>query len=148
MYRSVYYFCIFSMLLTNNAIGQINFVQSSDITVIKNSNTLGSPWTGGINFAQFSKVDLDLDGVDDLLVFDRSGKNGTKNGNKIIPFLYKSSNNTYKYAPEYITSFPAIKDWALMVDYNQDNKADLFTSSDNSIALYTNISSNFLELTH
>ena len=145
MYRSVYYFCIFSMLLTNNAIGQINFVQSSDITVIRNSNTLGSPWTGGINFAQFSKVDLDLDGVDDLLVFDRSGKNGTKNGNKIIPFLYKSSNNTYKYAPEYITSFPAIKDWALMVDYNQDNKADLFTSSDNSIALYTNISSDFLE---
>ncbi|MDC0189426.1 T9SS type A sorting domain-containing protein [Flavobacteriales bacterium] len=144
MYRYILLISLCSFL-TNHAIGQISFIQSNDITIIKNSNTLGSPWAGGINFAQFSKVDLDLDGADDLLVFDRSGKNGTKNGNKIMPFLYKSANNTYKYAPEYITSFPPIKDWALMVDYNQDNKADLFTSSDNSIALYTNISNDFLE---
>ena len=44
----------------------------------------------------------------------------------------------------YINSFPELSNWALLVDYNQDFKADLFTSSNSSIALYTNNSENEL----
>ena len=137
-----FFLCFF---IANYCFGQINFIQNNDIGVVKNGDNFDSPWAGGLNFAQFSKLDLNLDGVDDLLVFDRSGKNGTKNGNKIIPFLYNQDINNYKYAPEYIESFPSLKDWALMVDYNLDNKVDIFTSSDNSIAVYTNTSNDFLE---
>ena len=93
-----------------------------------------------MNFCQFSKIDLNLDGINDLFVFDKSGKNGTSNGNKIIPFLFNNSNNNYTYAPEYIEAFPSMSDWVLLVDYNQDLKMDIFTSYNSSIALYTNTS--------
>ena len=97
-----------------------------------------------MNFCQFSKIDLNLDGKDDLFIFDRSGKNGTVNGNRIIPFLFDTVINKFKYAPNYVNAFPALTDWALLVDYNQDMKADIFTSYESSIALYTNNSNNEL----
>ena len=43
-----------------------------------------------------------------LFVFDKSGKNGTVNGNRIIPFLFDTEIDGFKYAPEYIPSFPVI----------------------------------------
>ena len=38
---------------------------------------------------------------------------------------------------KYRDFFPEIKDWALLIDYNQDGKADLFTSANSSIALFS-----------
>ena len=61
---------------------QIEFSQNNNISVYKNGQELQNPWAGGLNFCQFSKIDLDLNGVNDLFVFDKSGKNGTRNGNK------------------------------------------------------------------
>lgn len=126
--------------ITNLALCQIGFLQSNDIMVMKNGEELENPWTGGMNFCQFSKIDLNLDGVEDLFVFDKSGKNGTKNGNKIIPFLFNTTDNSYTYAPEYVNSFPDLKDWVLLIDYNMDSKIDIFSSYNSSIALYTNTS--------
>ena len=112
--------------------------------MIRNEENLLNPWAGGMNFCQFSKIDLNLDGVEDLFVFDKSGKNGTLNGNKKIPFIFDNINNTFNYAPEYIENFPELTDWALLVDYNLDGKIDIFSSSNSSIALYTNNSINEL----
>ena len=47
--------------ITNLALCQIDFLQSNDIMVMKNGEELGNPWTGGMNFCQFSKIDLNLD---------------------------------------------------------------------------------------
>ena len=126
---------------------QIEFSQNNNISVYKNGQELQNPWAGGLNFCQFSKIDLDLNGVNDLFVFDKSGKNGTRNGNKKSTFLFDTNTNTYEFAPEYINNFPELVDWALLVDYNQDLKADIFTSLNSSIALYTNNSNNELSFT-
>ena len=123
---------------------QINFIQDNNITVVKNDQELVNPWTGGMNFCQFSKIDFNLDGEDDLFIFDKSGKNGTLNGNKIIPFLLNPLNNQFEYAPEYISFFPELSDWVLLLDYNNDLKSDIFTSDNSSIAVYTNTSENEL----
>ena len=49
-----------------------------------------------MNFCQFSKIDLNQDGIDDLFIFDKSGKNGTVNGNRITTFLFNPIiNNTF-----------------------------------------------------
>ena len=96
-----------------------------------------------MNFCQFSEIDLNLDGEKDIFIFDRSGKNGARNGNKIIPMIYDQNINDYIFKPEYIDNFPgnfALNDWVLLVDYNQDGKEDIFTSMYNSIALFTNTS--------
>jgi hypothetical protein len=138
------YICIF-IATTQISLSQINLVQNNDIIVIKNETTLGNAWTGGLNFAQFSNIDLNLDGIQDLFVFDKSGKNGTLNGNKKMPFLFDPLENKFSYAPEYINSFPELTDWALLTDYNQDGKSDIFSSYNSSIKLYTNTSTNNLQ---
>lgn len=89
------------------------------------------PWSGGLNAAQFNSMDLDNDGKKDLVVFDRSS-------NKISTFLNKA--NQYTYHPEYEILFPtSINKWMLLRDYNCDGKEDIFTPSNNGIAVYKNI---------
>ncbi len=144
---------IFSLILTSlcffsSIISQVNFIQNNEILVLENneeSSTLLNPWSGGLNFCQFSEIDLNLDGEKDIFIFDRSGKNGSQNGNKIIPMIYDQNINNYVFKPEYIDNFPiGLKDWVLLVDYNQDGKEDIFTSVNNTIALFTNISTDSL----
>ena len=50
---------------------QIEFIQNNDISVLKNDIELTNPWCGGLNFCQFSNIDLNLDGVEDLFIFDK-----------------------------------------------------------------------------
>jgi len=109
-----------------------------DLTVkVKDSllNYLSDPWGGGLNSCQFSEIDLNLDGIMDLVVFDQSGS-------KIIPFINNGTANTvdYTYAPQYRDRFPAMHDWMEFVDYNCDGKNDIFTSSNGGITVYKNIS--------
>lgn len=93
-------------------------------------NTLSMPWAGGINAAQFNKMDLNDDGVEDLVLYDRMA-------NKVIAFLVE--NNEYHYAPEYETMFPEeLSNWLLLRDYNCDGKKDIFTGDILGIRVYTN----------
>ncbi|MEO8085999.1 MAG: hypothetical protein ABI763_04215 [Bacteroidota bacterium] len=43
-----------------------------NIPVTENTVPLQNPWAGGINFALWSNIDLDGDGIQDLLLYDRS----------------------------------------------------------------------------
>ena len=136
-----FYILIFTFTV-NLSFSQIELIQNHDVIVSKNDINLSNAWAGGMNFCQFSNIDLNQDGIDDLFVFDRSGKNGTVNGNRIMTFIFNALTNNFEYAPEYIQFFPPLTDWVLILDYNQDFKPDIFTSSESSIALYTNTTIN------
>ena len=97
----------------------------------ENGTEFSSALSGGINSGQFSNIDLNLDGIMDLIVFDKSG-------NKLIPFI--NDNGTYKYEPKYRENFPEIHDWAILADYNCDGKNDIFTYSSAGMAVYLNTS--------
>lgn len=77
--------------------------------------------TGGLTNPQFSEIDLDGDGDQDLVYFDRVGF-------VIVPFLNGGTPNTvdYTFAPEYAYRFPKVENWMLLRDYNCDNLEDLF----------------------
>ena len=90
--------CIF---IVNLSFSQIEFLQNHDVIVSKNDINLSNAWAGGMNFCQFSNIDLNQDGIDDLFIFDRSGKNGTVNGNRIMTFIFNTVTNNFEYAPEY-----------------------------------------------
>lgn len=98
-------------------------------------DTLDHAWGGGMNFVQFSDIDVDYDGDMDLFVFDRSGE-------EIAVFLTEEENGipTYRYMYGASQLFPAdVRYRAAMVDYNQDGKNDLFTYGIGGVKVYKNI---------
>jgi hypothetical protein len=82
-----------------------------------------NPWTGGFNKPQFSQVDLNMDGIDDIYVFDNAadismGFEGFReNGAK-----------KYRFNASLCAGFPSITEYALLRDYDGDGVADLFCS--------------------
>lgn len=92
--------------------------------------TLKLPWAGGLNSVQFNTFDLNADGEEDLIVFDRMA-------NAVRTFI--RTNNQYQYAPQYEALFPAgITNWLLLRDFNGDGKKDIFTGDVQGIKVYIN----------
>lgn len=111
------------------------FTRSTDISVWIGTDSLTMPWTGGLNSVRFSEIDLNLDGITDLVAFE-------KHGNRILPFI--QSEGHYIYAPQYVRHFPELHDWVICKDYNHDGKADIFTYGLAGIAVYKNVSQDTL----
>ena len=129
-------FIILLSIVTNNLVfSQTQFFRDTSINVTENGITLKNAWASGINSAQFHEIDLDLDGVKDLLIFDKSG-------DKIIPYLNR--NGDFIFAPKYRLSFPKLHDWVILADYNCDGKNDIYTYSSGGMAIYENTSNSSL----
>jgi hypothetical protein len=123
------------LLVSSISVAQQNqFHFNNTIPVYRYGDTLKMPWAGGINFPQWSEIDLNQDGKPDLFMFDRDNgriitliNDGSHSPNA---FLHDSS---LKYAP----MFPAnMQGWATLYDYNCDGLPDLFTSTNYGIAEY------------
>ncbi len=93
------------------------------------------PWAGGLNSAHVSQVDLNQNGIKDLVIFD----NHTE---KLYTFLNNGTTGQvdYVYAPEYEMKFPKLYSWVRMIDFNGDGKEDIFTYGFAGIKVYTNTS--------
>ncbi len=152
MQKHIKYLNIFSSILvllafTLNGNGQLYFQQENShrkkIAVNNESKQVFKfPWAGGMNACQFGEIDLDMNGIKDLVVFER-------HGNRIMTFINGGQPGAvdYAYAPEYIEVFPEIHDWAIFKDYNNDGLADIFTYSSQypGIVVYKNTSQNELK---
>lgn len=117
------------------------FTETTDVEVLNNGFLYSNAWVGGLNYSHFNTIDLDGDGIEDLVVYDRTG-------NRNIPFLKVPSGASfeYKYAPQYKGIFPESDSWILFRDFNCDGKKDIFYSQNSSIKVLENIStSNDLE---
>ncbi|MFT6148199.1 MAG: hypothetical protein ACJAUH_000880 [Saprospiraceae bacterium] len=91
------------------------------IDLKENNKTLTLGDLGGLNNPQYSDPDLNNDGINDLIVFDRTD-------NRFFTFINNGTPNTidYTYAPKYAKNFPDANKWALTRDYNCDGIPDLF----------------------
>ena len=131
--KIIYKVILLTSLLFNTSYAQMIFNRDTSLSFFENGLPYKSALDGGINSGQFSNIDLNLDGVMDLIVFDRSG-------NKLNPYI--NNNGNYIYSPKYRNNFPKIHDWILMRDYNLDGKNDIFTYSSGGMAVYLNTSNN------
>jgi len=133
------YILIYSVcsLLVNTMHAQPFFQWYDSVQVRVAGNYIANPWAGGLNFVQVSEIDMNLDGIKDLYVFDRTG-------NKFRTFINNGTANAvdYKYSPYYETLFPRTGEWTLLADYNCDGKEDIFcySSIGGGIDVYKNIS--------
>jgi hypothetical protein len=111
-------------MVWENGFGQAQVFERLTYPVKVDGVGLKYPFVGGLNTPQFSTADLNQDGIQDLVVFDRTG-------NSLHTFLNNGTPNQedYVYAPEYACYFPVMIDYALMRDYNNDGVADIFTAS-------------------
>lgn len=122
----VFLFCYVHGLLC----AQFNFTYKDSIPVHVFGQQLKLTWAGGLNNAQFSELDFDFDGDNDLLVFDRSADQIR---------LFENTGSEYRYYPNAASLFPEdIRYRLLALDYNQDGKNDLFTYGIGGIKVYKN----------
>ena len=129
-----------------SSIAQFGFQRIDTIPVVELSVIQKYAWAGGMDYCQFSSIDIDFDGVEDLFVFDRSN-------NKVLTFIQEGTpgNSNYIYKPQFESKFPQYNQvyndledilylfsWVLLVDYNCDGKKDIFASRSGGIKVFKN----------
>ena len=115
----------------------IAFDRSNDISVFnEDSVELAFPWTGGFNFCQFGEMDINNDGIKDIVVFDRSG-------DKVVAMEFTGTpgNPSYRHNYQAEAAFPPLKHFMILRDFNCDGKEDIFTFNNTAFRVYKNTSS-------
>ena len=116
---------LFVFLFVNFGFAQFGFLYNDSILVKKGGKTLDYPWSGGLNHAQFSTLDANFDGFEDLFIFDRS-----TDQIRIFTTIQENGIKSYKYLYNSRDLFPKdIRYRATMVDFNDDDKKDIFTGN-------------------
>ncbi len=128
---------LFLLVFSAQILGQgLQFKFNQDINVSNGKGILKNPWAGGLNAAQFSQIDLNGDGVEDVLAFDRTNQ-------KVFTYINKSIIGgaiALAYDPMYEKNFPLIENWLIVCDFDGDRRKDLFTSTSAGVKVYRNIS--------
>ena len=127
---------ILLLLSTGQLPAQVDFEYFKNVPVQIAGNPLIQPWTGGMSHMHFAEIDLDFDGVEDLLALDRMG-------NRPMVFLRKGApgNITYEYSYEISQKIPELRGFVITADINCDGRKDLFTGNMFAgILLYLNTS--------
>lgn len=138
--RILFIFILLGCLFIPKAYSQIpfdfGFVRDNSVQVKDSSGNLQTmAWTGGLNSVHFQEMDLNLDGVLDLISFDT-------HGDRMLTYLNDNITDSisYTFAPQYIKMLPKCASWMQTVDYDMDGKLDIFTFVPAGIKVLRNIS--------
>ncbi len=127
-------FLIFICFLAGTLAAQV-WQRNASIPVQVQNYFLANPWMGGFNAPQFSNMDIDGDGVNDLFVFDRQG-------NRKLVFIQTSDavgQSYYYHAPQWESYFPEnLSNWVLLRDMNCDGYEDVVTNFQSGMVVYLN----------
>ena len=123
----------FFLLIGSNSFSQ-SVLSKIDSEINK---SLKFPWAGGMNAVQYGEIDINLDGIKDLVAFDRRG-------NRTMCFINKGVPNSadYNFSNQFTDQFPEFYEWVIFRDYDLDGRTDIFTYSPGyaGIIVYRNIS--------
>ena len=97
----------------------------SDVKLTMNGAEKKLAWAGGINAPQIAMPDLNKDGKNDLVIYERYWSAGER-GIKTFINTGIAGNPDFTYAPEYEFRFPGVHQFLNMQDYNCDGIVDLF----------------------
>jgi hypothetical protein len=108
-----------------------------DIPFTIDGQELANPLAGGLNTCQMSRVDVNLDGLEDLFFFDRQ----TTRISVFVNMNGAPGAIDYQYTLDYNSAFPlGLRNWVLMRDMNCDGKKDICTNTGSGLRIFWNIS--------
>ncbi len=120
-----------SCLFIFYSLAQAQWQHRPDVKILNTDGTrfeIGA--SSGLNAPQISMLDTNGDGLEELVVFDRTSS-------KISVFGWTSKG--WAYTPQHEALFPQVQDWCLLVDFDRDGHKDLFTSSRIGIRVFRNV---------
>jgi hypothetical protein len=134
--RQVGFLGLFLCLVSGR--GQAQFFSFSPffgIEVSRGGSPLPQAFCGGFNSGQFVHCDLNNDGLDDLIVYDKASR-------KSLTFIQALNGSTpfWQYRPEFEDILPPLESWVATADFNCDGKLDIFTQTSSGIKVFRNTS--------
>ena len=125
-------FALFFLLMAT-AMGQTPFTwePSAGPQVIVDGAALDHPFCGGLTAPQWSSIDFDLDGDEDLFAFDRDGE-------RMLMFERLPDGRLVERL-DWELGWPVCQHWVLLRDYDCDGLPDLFTGYQNAVHVYHNV---------
>lgn len=133
MHKSIALLPGFFFLLCQCAKAQ--YQKSNAIPVYENGQALQLPWAGGTNAASFNTMDLNSDGLKDLVVFERQYPDwdGIPGVFRLTTYLNAgfTGQTKYLFAPQYQAGFPVtqLRNFIILKDYDCDGYEDIFSYS-------------------
>ena len=150
--RKCYYafcsFCFFLLLIGGEScfaqLKRYVFAETSvEVPVMRADGSMFAyPWAGGLNSPHFSAIDINNDGLEDVVAFE-------KHGNIFKVFLRLTSDTAalsarFAYNDSLSALFPACSGWAMLKDFDGDYQPDLFTYNGGGIRVYKNNDNHFV----
>lgn len=130
-YLSFCWFCLLALDVSAQFQGHVYLEDSSIFVYDAAGKQKTLAWCGGLNNPQFSAADLNNDGLNDLVLFQ-------KDQYEVLTFInYGTAGHPdYRYRPAYAKNFPFCIDYVVVIDYNGDGIPDLFQQGGTGISAY------------
>ena len=109
---------ILLMALAAGAAQAQTFRPVNEYPVLVAGDTLAYAWAGGLNQPQFFLADLDANGWEELVVFDRSAS-------RPLVFDWDAAAQQWTFHPNWSQYFPPMSHWTYLGDLTCDGQADL-----------------------
>ncbi|MDZ7845710.1 MAG: T9SS type A sorting domain-containing protein [Owenweeksia sp.] len=115
-----------------------DFKQIHGVKVTANGDSLPNAWAGGLSSVSVNTMDLNLDGTQDLVIYE-------KHSQRVTTYITQS-NGDYRYEPEYQSHFPTFHttSWMIIKDYDCDGMKDVFYNIGSQIYVLQNTSNSSL----
>ncbi len=127
---------LLSLFISFSASAQtFSFAFDTTAQVSVQGRLLPNAWAGGFNAPQFSKMHLNQDTVEDLVVYDRT----TSRFITFVAVAQGPGTYVWRHAPQYEALFPEIDSWVLLRDFDQDGRKDLFARHSAGVQVYRNV---------
>jgi Secretion system C-terminal sorting domain/FG-GAP-like repeat len=113
--------CSATLLLSLAVKGQ-NLFPDYRFKVLENNDTLAFAFAGGLNSAIWAEIDLNGNGIMDLIAYE-------KTTGRVLTFINNGTTGQidYRFAPEYVSRIPELSEWVRSYDYDCDGDLDLLT---------------------
>ena len=129
-----WFYCTIVLVCWSYSFSQFNFTYNDSIPVKVNNLQIDFPWSGGLNYPQFSEIDFDFDGDQDLFIFDRS-----KDNLRLFEQVLENGEKKYRFVHNAKKYFPSdLKYRVALLDYDQDGRNDIFTYGIGGVKVYRN----------